>query len=87
MPGLEGAVWADRDNDGVVDGYVERQVLAILETVGGGDRPAAGGYSAGAGVGDGLGAARVPGVEQDYGIAADVQRGEGAGFVGLSGHD
>jgi hypothetical protein len=22
VPGLEGAVWADRDNDGVVDGYV-----------------------------------------------------------------
>ena len=86
-----GAVAAlEIDGDGKLDGggdaaqiverEVARQVFAVLVAEGGGDAPAAGGDRRGAGLGHRAGAARIPDVEQDQGIARHVERAEALGL-------
>ena len=70
---------------GIGQSEVERQSLGIFESVRRGDRSAAGRDRAGARLGHGLGAAGVPGIVEDDGVARPVQRGEQLGLV-LLGH-
>ena len=55
-------------------------LLAVWQSVRGGDRPAAG-RDRGSGLGDGLRTSRFPGIEQDQGRTALMQRPEGGGLV------
>ena len=67
----------------IVDRQSERHVLAIGEAIGIGDRPAARRDRLGTTRGHGLGAARIPDIEEDERLSGDMQRPELLGLARL----